>query len=79
MSITILHNDFDASSRKFVVDMQALGRTDVEVVNWYNNAEQSLWIENGGTLEICAFPTVVIGDMVLTTPTVAEVLEVADG
>ena len=72
--IKILHNDFDAQSRRFVGDFLALGREDVEVINWYNDAEQRAWVDGGGTLEICAFPTVIIGEVMLVMPSVEDVL-----
>lgn len=77
--ITVLHNDFDAGSRRFVGELLALGREDVQVINWYNSADLQQWIDAGGTLQVCAFPTVIVGEVELITPTVQEVLEVVNG
>ncbi len=70
----ILHNQFDIVSKQFVDDMLETGRTDIEVVNWYNPDDLQAWIDNGGTLKVCAFPTVIIGDAMLVMPSVEDVL-----
>ena len=74
MAVKILHNEYDAQSRRFVADMLATGRTDIEVINWYNPEDLQAWIDNGGTLEVCAFPTVMIGDAMMMNPSVADVV-----
>lgn len=71
----VLHNPHDKASRDFVENHT--GPEDI-IWDWYDPTQQRAWVEAGGTLEISAFPSVIVGEAqhVIRSPeTLSEVEE----
>lgn len=53
----ILHNPHDQTSRLFI-EQHPLAT----VINWYDETARNVWLGNGGTQIVAAFPCVVVNN-----------------
>ncbi|MGB1271923.1 MAG: hypothetical protein ACPG5T_07615, partial [Endozoicomonas sp.] len=61
----ILHNPHDKESRDWVA---IHATTEDTVLDWYDENDRQAWLDNGGNLEISAFPSVAVETPEWTDP-----------